>query len=91
MRTTLRMTLSTVMAIPSTIGVRASPAARSAPLVMKKIIIPPPKMNITRRKGSASARTAGAAFTRSSTTGERTYPNGAITRKESPMTVRKAW
>jgi len=40
MRTMLRMTLSTVITMPSTIGVRASPAERSAPPSMKKISMP---------------------------------------------------
>ena len=44
----LRMTFPTVIATPSRSGVRASPADRSAPLIMKKISIPILKTNITR-------------------------------------------
>jgi hypothetical protein len=64
--------------------------ARNAPLVMKKIIIPPPNRNMTRRNGSASALTAGAALTRSRSTGERKYPAGATRKSEIPIAVRKA-
>ena len=60
---------SPVIAMPSSIGVRASPAERSAPLSMKKIIIPLEKPNMIRRYGNASACTAGAAFTRLSSEG----------------------
>ena len=72
MRTTLKTTLSAVSAIPSTIGVRASPAERSAPPSMKKTSMPLLNRNMIRRKGSASAFTAGAAFTKSSSDGART-------------------
>ena len=65
----IRITLSTrfrsVIAIPSRMGVRASPAERSAPPSMKKIIMPLEKPNMMRRNGSASVFTSGAAFTRS--------------------------
>ena len=44
-----------------------------------------------RRNGSASAFTAGVAFTKSRSAGENTYPSGAITRSESPTAVRNAW
>ena len=64
--TTFSTMFSTVMEMPITIGVRASPAERRAPPSMKKISIPLLNMNIVRRKGSASCFTAGAAFTRSS-------------------------
>jgi hypothetical protein len=64
--------LSTVSATPRTIGVRASPADRSAALSMKNSSIPLLNMNITRRKGSASAFTSGAAFTMSSSHGDAT-------------------
>ena len=63
---------STVIAMPSTIGVRASPAERSAPPSMKNISMPLLNMNMMRRNGSASAFTAGAAFTRSSSHGDAT-------------------
>ena len=62
--------LSTVIAMPSTIGVRASPAERSAPPSMKNTIMPLLNRNMMRRNGSASAFTAGAAFTRSSSHGD---------------------
>ena len=61
-----------VIETPSTIGVRASPAERSAPPSMKKIIMPLLHTNMIRRKGSASALTAGAALTRSSSVGAST-------------------
>ena len=69
-RMTLNTRFSTVIAMPSTIGVRASPADRSAALNMKNTIMPPMNTNMMRRNGSASALTAGAAFTRSSSQGE---------------------
>ena len=59
-----------VIAMPSIIGVRASPADRSAALSMKNIIMPPMNTNMMRRNGSASALTAGAAFTKSSSHGD---------------------
>ena len=61
-----------VMAMPSTIGVRASPAERSAPLNMKNTIMPLEKPNMMRRNGNASVFTAGAALTRSSSKGATT-------------------
>ena len=69
-RTTLSTRFSSVMATPRIIGVLASPAERRAPPSMKNTIIPLLYRNVTRRKGSASAFTAGAAFTRSSSQGE---------------------
>ena len=48
MSTTFSTTFSTVMATPSRSGVRASPAARSAPLTMKNIRWPKLKTNMTR-------------------------------------------
>ena len=39
-RITLKTTVSTVIVMPSRSGVRASPAARNAPLSMKNIIMP---------------------------------------------------
>ena len=63
MRITLKVTLSTVVAMPSAIGVRASPAERRAPASIKKIIMPRLNTNIVRRNGSASACTAAEAFT----------------------------
>ena len=68
---TLKTMLSTVSAMPSRIGVRASPAERSAPPSMKNTSMPMLKMNMMRRNGSASAFTAGVAFTRSSSVGDR--------------------
>ena len=70
MRMTLRTRFSTVIAMPRTIGVRASPAERSAPLSMKNISMPLLNRNMMRRNGSASAFTAGAALTRSSSHGD---------------------
>ena len=66
MSTTLSTMFSTVIAMPSIIGVRASPAERSAPPSMKNTSMPLLNRNMMRRNGSASAFTAGAAFTRSS-------------------------
>ena len=91
MRTTFSTRFSTVMTMPSTIGVRASPAERSAPPSMKKTSMPLLKRNMMRRNGSASAFTAGAALTRSSSDGESTYPSGAMTSSEMPIAVRNAW
>ena len=62
--------LRTVIAIPRRKGVRASPAARSAPPSMKNISRPMLQMNIVCRNGSASARTAGVALTRSRSVGD---------------------
>ena len=62
----LKMMLSAVSAMPSRIGVRASPAERSAPPSMKNTSMPLLKMNMMRRNGSASAFTSGAALTKSS-------------------------
>ena len=91
MSTTFNRMFSMVVAIPSTIGVRASPAERSAPPSMKNTSMPLLNMNMIRRNGSASALTFGAAFTRSSKCGDSTYPIGAMTRSEIPMAVRNAW
>ena len=63
--TMFRTRFRTVIVMPSSIGVRASPAERSAPLSMKKIIMPLEKPNMMRRNGSASVFTSGAALTRS--------------------------
>ena len=71
-RMTLNTRFSTVIAMPSIIGVRASPADRSAALSMKNIIMPPMNTNMMRMNGSASVFTAGAAFTKSSSHGDRT-------------------
>ena len=57
---------STVITMPRIIGVRASPAERSAPPSMKKTSMPLLNRNMMRRNGSASAFTSGAALTRSS-------------------------
>src|SRR5688572_10022268 len=59
MSNTLRMRFSTVIVMPSSIGVRASPADRSAVLNMKKIIMPKLNTNMIRRNGNASAFTSG--------------------------------
>ncbi len=67
--TMLRSRFTTVITMPRIIGVRASPAERSAPPSMKKIIMPLEKPNMMRRYGNASAFTAGAALTRSSSQG----------------------
>ena len=67
-----------------------TPAERRAPPSMKNTSIPALKRNIMRRNGSASARTSGAALTRSSSHGERKYPSGAMTSTDSPIAVMKA-
>jgi hypothetical protein len=72
MKTTFSTMFSTVSTMPSHIGVRASPAERSAPPSMKKIIMPLPKTNMIRKNGSASCFTSGAAFTTSSSDGAST-------------------
>jgi len=77
------------MLTPKTIGVRASPAERSAPPSMKKISIPLLNRNMMRRNGSASAFTAGVAFTKSSSAGDAKYPIGA-TSSESPSAAMNA-
>ena len=61
--TMFRTRFSTVIVRPSNIGVRASPAERSAPPSMKKTIMPLEKTNMIRRNGNACACTSGAAFT----------------------------
>ena len=89
-RTTFSTRLSTVSATPRIIGVRASPAERSALLSMWNISMPLLKTNMIRRNGSASALTAGAAFTRSSSQGDAKYPIGAMMPTEMTMALRKA-
>ncbi len=79
------------MTKPRIIGVRASPAERSAPPTMKKISIPLLVMNMMRRNGSACACTAGAALTRSSSEGARKYPGRRHTNSAIPMAVMHAW
>ena len=78
----MKMTFNTmfrmVMLTPIIIGVRASPAERSAPLSMKNTSIPLLNRNMMRMNGNASAFTAGAAFTKSSSAGDAKYPMGAI-------------
>ena len=69
-RITFSTRFSTVNTMPSAIGVRASPADRSAPLTMKNTSMPLLNTNMMRRNGSACAFTAGAAFTRSSSQGD---------------------
>ena len=76
--------------MPSTIGVRASPADRRAPPSMKNTSMPLLKRNMMRMNGSASAFTAGAAFTKSSSAGEAKYPIGAMMKTEMPIAVMKA-
>ena len=76
--------------MPSIIGVRASPADRRAPPSMKNTSMPLLKRNMMRMNGSASAFTAGAAFTKSSSAGEAKYPIGAMTKTEMPIAVMKA-
>ena len=49
MSTMFSRRFNTVIAMPRTIGVRASPAERSAPPSMKKIIMPLEKPNKIRR------------------------------------------
>ena len=71
MRITFKMTFNTVITMPSLKGVRASPAARKAPLNMKNISMPRLKTNMIRRYGSASTWTSGAAFTIRSSPGAR--------------------
>jgi hypothetical protein len=68
-RTTFRPMFSAVIAMPRIMGVRASPADRSAPLSMKNTIMPLLKTNMMRRYGSASVCTARSAFTKSSNHG----------------------
>jgi hypothetical protein len=58
------------MVTPSRIGVRESPAARSAEVSMKNISMPMQNVKLTRRNGIASARTSGDAFAKSSRYGE---------------------
>ena len=60
-----------VSAMPSTIGVRASPAERSAPPSMKKISMPVENTKLMRRNGSASACTAADDVTKCSRNGDR--------------------
>ena len=69
-RITFRTRFEIVSTRPRIIGVRASPAERSAPPSMKKTSMPLLNRNMTRRNGSASLFTAGAAFTRSSSQGD---------------------
>ena len=54
-RTMLNTMFSMVIATPSRSGVCTSPAARNAPLIMKKISIPMLNTNMMRMNGSASA------------------------------------
>ena len=68
---TLSTMFSTVIATPRRSGVRASPADRSAPLIMKKISMPMLKTNMMRIYGSASTCTSGAALIRLSSDGAR--------------------
>ena len=91
MRTTFRTRFSTVIQIPSRSGVLASPAERSAPPSMKKTIMPKLNTNMTRMYGSASACTAGVAFTRSRSDGARRKPIGARMPIDRIAAVRNAW
>ena len=54
MRITFKMMFNTVITMPSRKGVRASPAARKAPLNMKNISMPKLNTNMIRMYGSAS-------------------------------------
>src|ERR1700694_2581351 len=56
---TLSTMFKIVIAMPTIIGVRASPAERRAPPSMKKTSMPLLYMNMIRRNGSGSAFTAG--------------------------------
>src|SRR5436190_54504 len=87
MSTTLNAMLSAVSASPSIIGVRASPAERSAPPSMKNTSCPLENTNMMRRNGSASVLTAGAAFTKSSSVGAAKNPMGARTSHARPIAV----
>ena len=91
MLATFPATFKTVSRIPRRNGVRASPAARNAPLTMKKISIPRLPTNMMRRNGSASTRTAGAACTTSSSDGDRIQPRGASSNPQSASAARNAW
>src|SRR6266704_2045891 len=66
MNAMLHTTFSAVYRMPRRNGVRASPAARSAPPIMKNSSMPRLPTNMMRRTGRAAARTAGAAYTRPS-------------------------
>ena len=55
MRITLKTMFIPLMRIPRRRGVRASPAERNAPPVMKNISMPKEKTNMMRRYGSACA------------------------------------
>src|SRR6185369_914007 len=89
--TIFKSRLSTVNAMPSIIGVRASPAERNAPPSMKNTIMPKLNTNMMRRNGRASAFTSGAALTRLSNEGDTKYPIGAITPSAMKTAVRNAW
>ena len=91
MNATLHAMFNTVRRIPRRIGVRASPAARSAPPTMKNSSIPMLPTNMMRRNGNASWRTAGAALTTPSSDGARTQPSGASSNPQSASAARKAW
>ena len=59
-----------VIVTPSRIGVRASPAARSAEVSMKNSSMPMLKVKLMRRNGIASSRTSGEALAKSSRNGD---------------------
>ncbi len=58
---------------------------------MKKSSIPRLPTNMMRRNGSASARTAGAAFTTSSSDGARSHPSGVSSNAHNATAARNAW
>ena len=58
---------------------------------MKKSSIPRLPTNMIRRNGSASARTAGAAFTTPSSDGAKSHPSGASTSPHNATAARNAW
>jgi len=91
MNVTLHAMFSAVSSTPRRNGVRASPAARSAPPIMKNSSMPMLPTNMMRRNGSASARTAGVALTTPSREGARNQPSGASTPPHSATAARNAW
>jgi len=91
MKTTLHTMFKAVRSRPSTIGVRASPAARTAPLTMKNSSMPRLPTNIRRRNGNACACTAGVACTTPSSVGARIQPSGASTHAHNATAARNAW
>ena len=91
MNATLQAMLRTVSSTPRRSGVRASPAARRAPLTMKKSSMPRLPTNMMRRNGKAWARTSGDAFTTPRSEGAKTQPSGASSNPHSATAARNAW